>query len=56
VLKFPTTFSEALKQVFLGGHCVASPDLQNLSDRCLADMGLSRSRHNFDAIKPCWLA
>jgi hypothetical protein len=40
--RFPTSFGEALKQVFVGGLHVASPDLQNLSDRCLADIGLTR--------------
>jgi hypothetical protein len=56
MLKFPTSFGEALKQVFVGRHHVASPDLQNLSDRCLSDIGLTRYRTNFDAVKPSWLA
>ena len=55
-LKFPTSFGEASKQVLVRGYHVASPDLQNLSDRCLADMGLTRCRTNFEAIKPSWLA
>jgi hypothetical protein len=54
-LKFPANFGEALRQVFVGGRHVASPDLQNLSDRCLADIGLTRSRTNFEAAKPSWL-
>ena len=56
MLKFPTSFGEALKQVFVGGHHVASSDLQNLSDRCLADIGLTRSRANFETAKSSWLA
>jgi hypothetical protein len=56
MLKFPTSFGEALKQVFVGGLHIASPDLQNLSDRCLSDIGLARCRTNFDAVKASWLA
>jgi len=56
MLKFPTTFGETVKQVFVGGRKVASPDLQNLNDRCLADIGLSRTRNNYEATKPFWLA
>jgi hypothetical protein len=56
MLKFPTTFGEAVKQVFVGGRKVASPDLQNLNDRCLADIGLTRGRNNYEATKPFWLA
>ena len=55
MLKFPTSFGEALTQVFGARHHVASPDLQNLSDRCLSDIGLTRCRTNFDAVKPAWL-
>jgi hypothetical protein len=56
MLKFPTSLGEALTQVFVGRHYVASPVLQNLSDRCLADIGLTRCRTNFDAVKTSWLA
>ena len=55
-LKFPANFGEALRQVFVGGRHVASPDLQNLNDRGLADIGLSRRRNNIEAAKPFWLA
>jgi hypothetical protein len=55
MLKFPTSFGEAVKQVFVGGHQAASPDLKELSDRCLADIGLVRRRIDFEAAKPFWL-
>jgi hypothetical protein len=53
---FPTSFGEALRQVFAGGYRVASPDLQNLSDRGLTDISLIRGRTDFKASKPSWLA
>ena len=56
VLKFPTSFGEAVKEVFAGGRHVGSPDLQNLNDRCLADIGLTRRRRDFEAAKPFWMA
>jgi hypothetical protein len=56
MLKFPTSFGEAVKQVFVGRSNVASPDLQNLNDRCLTDIGLTRRGNNFEAAKPIWLA
>ena len=56
MLKFPTSFGEAVKQVFVGRRNVASPDLQNLNDRCLVDIGLTRGRNSFEAAKPFWLA
>jgi hypothetical protein len=55
-IAFPIIFGEALKRVFAGGYRVASPDLQNLSDRGLTDIGLIRSRTDFGATKPSWLA
>jgi uncharacterized protein YjiS (DUF1127 family) len=55
-LKFPISFGEAVRQVFAGRRNVASPDLQNLNDRGLADIGLSRRRNNIEAAKPFWLA
>ena len=55
-LKFPTSFGEAVKQVFVGRRNVASPDLQNLNDKCLADIGLTRRRNNFETAKPFWPA
>jgi hypothetical protein len=55
MLKFPISFGEAVKQVFFGGCKVASSDLQNLNDRCLADIGLTRGRNNSEAAKPFWL-
>jgi hypothetical protein len=56
MLKFPTTFGEAVKQVFVGGRKLASSDLQNLNERCLADIGLIRCPNNYEAAKPFWLA
>ncbi len=55
MLKFPINFGEAVKQVFVGTPRVASPDLQNLSDRALEDIGLVRLRTDFEAIKPFYL-
>jgi hypothetical protein len=54
-LKFPHSFSEAVKQVFVGAPRVASPDLQNLSDKDLEDIGLVRVRTDFEAVKPFYL-
>ncbi|MGB8743270.1 MAG: hypothetical protein WCD52_24385 [Xanthobacteraceae bacterium] len=51
-LKFPMSFGEAVKQVFVGAPRVASPDLQNLNDKDLEDIGLVRHRADFEAIKP----
>jgi uncharacterized protein YjiS (DUF1127 family) len=56
LFKFPTSIGEAARQVFVGRRNVASPDLQNLSDRGLADIGLSRCQNNLEAAKPFWLA
>jgi hypothetical protein len=56
MLKFPTSFGEAVRQLFVGGHHVARPDLRDISDRGLADIGLFRRRTDFDAAKPFWLA
>ncbi len=56
MLKFPTSFGEAVRQVFVGRRNVASPDLQNLNDRCLADIGLTRLQNNSEAAKPFWQA
>ncbi len=55
MLKFPTCFGEAVKQVFVGTDRVASSDLQNLSDKALQDIGLVRLRTDFEAIKPFYL-
>jgi hypothetical protein len=55
MLKFPNSFGEALKQVFAGAPRVASPDLQNLSDKDLEDIGLVRLRTDFEATKPFYL-
>jgi hypothetical protein len=55
MLKFPNSFGEAVKQVFVGAPRVASPDLQNLSDKDLEDIGLVRLRTDFEAIKPFYL-
>ena len=38
MLRFPNSFGEAVKQVFAGTPRVASPDLQNLSDKALEDV------------------
>ena len=55
MLKFPNSFGEAVKQVFVGPPRIASPDLQNLSDKDLEDIGLVRLRTDFEAIKPFYL-
>jgi hypothetical protein len=55
MLKLPINFGEAVKQVFVGTSRVASPDLQNLSDKALEDIGLVRLRADFEAIKPFYL-
>jgi len=31
-------------------------ELQSLDDRCLQDMGMSRSASNFESAKPFWMA
>jgi uncharacterized protein YjiS (DUF1127 family) len=54
--KFPTSFGEAVKQVFVGSHRAASPDLRDLSDQGLVDIGLTRRTTDFEAAKPFWLA
>jgi hypothetical protein len=54
-LKFPASFGEAVKQVFVGTPHVVSPDLQNFSDKALEDIGLVRLRTDFEAIKPFYL-
>lgn len=54
-LKFSMSFGEAVKQVFVGASCVASPDLHNLSDKDLEDIGLVRLRTDFEAVKPFYL-
>jgi hypothetical protein len=56
MLMFPTSFGEAVKQLFVGGRQVASLDLQDLNDRGLADIGLARRRMDFEAAKPFWMA
>ncbi len=56
VLKFPTSFGEAVRQVFVGGCDVASADLRDLSDRGLADIGVTRQHTDFEAAKPFWIA
>jgi hypothetical protein len=55
LLNVPSSFRETVRQVFVGGPRVTSPDLQNLSDRCLLDIGLTRTRADFEASKPSWL-
>ena len=54
--KVPTSFGEAFKQIFVGGHHVASTDLRDLSDRWLADIGLTRRHTSLDAAKAFWMA
>jgi hypothetical protein len=56
MLKFPTSFGEVVKQIFVGGRDVAPPALQDLSDKGLADIGLTRRRTDFEAAKPFWMA
>lgn len=55
-LKMPASFGEAFRQVFSVGSGVRAPDLRDLNDRGLVDIGLSRRRHDFEAAKPFWLA
>jgi hypothetical protein len=55
-LKMPGSFGEAVTQVFAGGSRVPAPDLKDLSDRGLADIGLIRRRVDFEAARPFWLA
>ena len=55
MLKFPTSFGEAVKQVFVSAPHVVSPDLQNFSDKALEDIGLVRLRTDCEAIKPFYL-
>jgi hypothetical protein len=54
-LKMPANFG-ALRQVFAAGSGVPAPDLRDLSDRGLKDIGLIRRRSDFEAAKPFWLA
>jgi hypothetical protein len=54
-LQVPANLTEAIKQVFVGGPRIASPDLQNFSDKALEDIGLARRRANFEIVKPLWL-
>ena len=56
LLNVPSSFRKAVRQVLFNGPRVTSPDLQNLSDRCLLDIGLIRSRMDFEASKHSWLA
>jgi hypothetical protein len=57
ILKMPSFFGIcAVKRLFIGGHRIDSPDLRNLSDRCLEDIGLSPGKKDFEAAKPFWLA
>jgi hypothetical protein len=56
MLKFPTSFGEAVEQVFVGGRHVASADLRDLSDRGLADIGLTGRHADFEGAKPFWIA
>jgi hypothetical protein len=56
MLRFPTSFGEALKQVFFGGHHVAPADLRDWSDQGLVDIGLTRRHTNLEAAKPFWMA
>jgi uncharacterized protein YjiS (DUF1127 family) len=38
-------------------HCARSlHELESLDDRCLRDMGMSRSTTNFESAKPFWMA
>jgi hypothetical protein len=55
MLQVPASFAEALKQVFVSTSHVASPDLQNLSDKDLEDIALVRLQTDFEAIKPFYL-
>lgn len=55
MLKFPINFGGTVRQVFVGAPRVACPDLQNLSDKALEDIGLVRLRTNFEAVKPLYL-
>jgi hypothetical protein len=55
MLKVPTNLNAALTQVFVGRPRVFCADLRDLSDKALEDIGLTRRRTNFEAVKPFWL-
>lgn len=54
-VKMPASFGEASRQVFAAGSGVPAPDLRDLSDRDLADIGLIRRRSVFEVAKAFWL-
>lgn len=56
MLRLPTGFSAAFKQVFVAGSGLPAPDLRDLSDRGLVDIGLIRRKSDFEAAKPFWQA
>jgi len=57
MLKMPSLFRLCgVKRLSIGGQRVDSPDLRNLSDRCLEDIGLSPAKTDSEAAKPFWLA
>jgi hypothetical protein len=57
MLRMPSLFKLCgVKRLFIGGQRVDSPDLRNLSDRCLEDIGLTPCKTDFEASKPFWLA
>jgi hypothetical protein len=45
----------ASRRCFIGGLRFDSPDLRNLSDRSLEDIGLTPCKTDFEASKPFWL-
>jgi hypothetical protein len=56
-LRMPSFFGLCgVKRLFIGCQRVDSPDLRNLSDRCLEDIGLTPAKTDFEAAKPFWLA
>jgi len=50
MMKVPRFFS-----LVAGSRQVNSPDLRNMSDRCLEDAGLTRCALDIEAAKPLWI-
>jgi uncharacterized protein YjiS (DUF1127 family) len=50
-------WSDVKQEIAAWWHCARSlHELQSLDDRCLQDMGMSRSTSNFESAKPFWMA
>ena len=50
MMKVPRFF-----RLVAGSRQVNSPDLRNMSDRCLEDAGLTRCALDIEAAKPLWI-